>query len=218
MDRSLHLGLAMLNLEPLLVATGPDALDISCRDGDLAVVVRPPPGASWMLEYLAADSWRLLAFDGASASAEVSRVGEDWTVVADPAELMAGGASPVTVRLTVVDAGGRGRFVVERAVGCDAPGGPVARALVWEGEPWPNPFNPTVHARFRLAEAARVRVGVFDLAGRQVKELVSGHVGAGSHSVSWDGTTATGPAGAGVYFLRIDTPDRVLSRKIMLLK
>jgi hypothetical protein len=124
-----------------------------------------------------------------------------------PLRLRLAWGSPGEVRVTVLD--------VDADCGRRAP---AASLLAWEREPWPNPFNPRVSARFALADPAVVRVGVYDLAGRLVADLSAGRREAGSHTVTWDGTGPGGPAGAGIYFLRIDSPRQVLSRKVMLLK
>jgi hypothetical protein len=88
----------------------------------------------------------------------------------------------------------------------------------WAREPWPNPFNPLVNARFALGKASRVQVGIFDLRGRRVAVLADGWFEAGDHAVRWDGRRDGQPAGAGVYLMRISTPEKNLLHKVMLLK
>lgn len=68
----------------------------------------------------------------------------------------------------------------------------------------PNPFARQLVARFSLAEAAPVRLRVFDCSGRQVRELLSGELPAGDHQAAWDGRDARGSlAPDGVYFLEL---------------
>lgn len=45
-------------------------------------------------------------------------------------------------------------------------------------------------------------VEVFDVAGRRVATLARGAFKAGRHTLSWDGATDGGSAGAGLYFVR----------------
>ncbi len=70
--------------------------------------------------------------------------------------------------------------------------------------PSPNPFRGRTELRFRLARAASVDVGVYDLFGRRVKSLRSGEpLPPGDHAVTWDGTDDTGGhVPSGVYFVR----------------
>jgi len=65
----------------------------------------------------------------------------------------------------------------------------------------PNPFNPHTVLSFRLDQAGPVRLALFDVQGRMVRELVNGPRPAGTQDVTWDGTDARGTACAsGVYF------------------
>jgi len=68
----------------------------------------------------------------------------------------------------------------------------------------PNPFVASVHFGYRVSgTAARVDIGVFDLSGRQVRELVSDVRSAGTYTASWDGLDAGGAqVHRGVYFIR----------------
>ena len=69
---------------------------------------------------------------------------------------------------------------------------------------YPNPAAGPLTVDFAIGGAgANVKIAVYDVAGRQVRELVNGFQTAGTHSVRWDGTDAGGSrARAGVYFLR----------------
>jgi bacillopeptidase F len=69
----------------------------------------------------------------------------------------------------------------------------------------PNPFNPSTSISYTLPAASSVTLKVYNAAGRVVNVLVDGRVEqAGSHSVQWDGRTASGSeAAAGMYFFRL---------------
>jgi hypothetical protein len=84
----------------------------------------------------------------------------------------------------------------------------------------PNPFNPTTSIRFFVArDGARVRMSVYDVAGRLVSDLVDGPATAGEHTARWDGTDAGGkPVASGVYFVRLSVDGWSDSRKMALLK
>lgn len=79
---------------------------------------------------------------------------------------------------------------------------------------YPNPFNPATTIAFALAEAATVRLNVYDIAGRWVATLASGVRDAGMHSVAFDGANLS----AGVYFYRLEAGTFSATRKLMLLK
>ncbi|MDO9171610.1 MAG: FlgD immunoglobulin-like domain containing protein, partial [bacterium] len=88
------------------------------------------------------------------------------------------------------------------AVGIDEPSLPRAVALHPVA---PNPFNPATAIAFDLVQAVRVRLEIFDAAGRRVRVLLDETRAAGAHRARWDGTGDDGRAAAsGVYFCRMD--------------
>lgn len=84
---------------------------------------------------------------------------------------------------------------------------------------YPNPFNPSTTIGFTLAQRADVRMGVYDLLGREVRSWDFPAVPAGRHSLEWDGRTAGGiPAASGVYLYELRAAGSRLTRTMMLLK
>jgi len=80
--------------------------------------------------------------------------------------------------------------------------------------PWPNPFNPVTTLRFGLPEESNVSLKVYDVTGKNVADLVSGHLSAGYHSVVWDASTNA----SGLYFVKLTTPGYSATQKLMLVK
>lgn len=71
----------------------------------------------------------------------------------------------------------------------------------------PAPFTSETRLALRLQEATDARIEVFDVAGRLVRTLHQGALGAGVHDVIWDGRRYGGErASPGVYFVRCSTP------------
>jgi hypothetical protein len=80
----------------------------------------------------------------------------------------------------------------------------------------PNPFNPGTEIRFDLPETGRVRIVVYDVAGREVETLVDETRPAGLWQVRWDGLNKNGePAATGIYFCRMETPGSTLTTKMV---
>jgi Zinc carboxypeptidase/Secretion system C-terminal sorting domain len=79
---------------------------------------------------------------------------------------------------------------------------------------YPNPFNPSTHLRFDLAEAANVSLVVYDLLGREVVRVVDEQLQAGPHLRNLD---MSGFA-SGMYFARISAGPMQEMRKIVLMK
>jgi len=98
------------------------------------------------------------------------------------------------------------------------PVGPAGAVL---GRAWPNPFQPSTTIPFRLDEAADVSIVIWDVRGRQVRQLVRDRRPAGSHQAVWDGRDDDGRALApGTYFYRMTVNGRPASRaeKALLLR
>ena len=72
---------------------------------------------------------------------------------------------------------------------------------------------------FELPTSGPVSLRVFDLRGRLVRVLAEGETAAGVHRVVWNGLDVAGQSVAsGTYFYELRTSDRMLVRKMGLLK
>jgi hypothetical protein len=78
----------------------------------------------------------------------------------------------------------------------------------------PNPFNPSTTISYSLPREGVVTLKIYDVAGREVRTLVDGHVPAGAHHLTFDGAALP----SGVYFARISTGDFHKTEKLLLLK
>jgi len=83
----------------------------------------------------------------------------------------------------------------------------------------PNPFNPRTTIRFDVGRSGPVRLGIFDVRGRLVQDLVTGTLASGRHQAVWDGRDRSGrAAAAGVYFVRLTGEGKSLTAKMVLAK
>ena len=83
----------------------------------------------------------------------------------------------------------------------------------------PNPFNSETVVSWFLLEPGLARVEVFALTGQRVAVLHRGPLQAGFHRVHWDGRDDAGRVlASGVYLYRLVSADRVLTRKLTLLR
>jgi hypothetical protein len=70
--------------------------------------------------------------------------------------------------------------------------------------PHPNPVRSSTALRFTLERAGRVRLGVYDAAGRLVRRVIDADLAAGPHETRWDGHDERGrPTAGGVYFVKL---------------
>lgn len=105
-------------------------------------------------------------------------------------------------------------FKADDVIVAKANGVSAAPATFSLGMNYPNPFNSATRINFSLAEASKVSIKVFDLAGRTVATLVDGQMNAGSHVASWNAEASP----AGLYLVKMEAGSFNDTRKITLLK
>jgi len=79
---------------------------------------------------------------------------------------------------------------------------------------YPNPFNPTTTIRYRLVQGGHVRLAIYDVLGRQVATLVDANQQKGVHRV----TFIASQLASGVYFYRLQVGNKVMVKKMLLMK
>ena len=79
---------------------------------------------------------------------------------------------------------------------------------------FPNPFNSTTTISYGLDKSAPTRLEIYDLSGRLVDSLVDECMAGGIYKAVWQ---ADGLA-SGLYFIKLQTTEQVVFRKIMLIK
>ena len=100
-------------------------------------------------------------------------------------------------------------------VGVDEIAAPLPRLA----PPFPNPFNPRTEVVFELPAAGSVRLQVFDLRGRRLRDLVHGSLTAGRHAVVWAGDDDEGRGlPSGVYCLRLVVDRATVTRRVTLVQ
>ena len=91
--------------------------------------------------------------------------------------------------------------------------------IFWVSDGVPNPFNPEIIFRYRLAEPGQVEIAVFNTLGQKVRVLCKEHKLAGAYTISWDGRDDAGrQLSSGVYLLRMQVDGVVQTRKMLLVK
>jgi hypothetical protein len=83
----------------------------------------------------------------------------------------------------------------------------------------PNPFNSSTIIAYDNPRGAKVVLRIYDILGREVRELVNRWQEAGHYKVGWDGRNNQGEeVASGVYFYQLRTGDYKETRKSALIK
>lgn len=84
---------------------------------------------------------------------------------------------------------------------------------------YPNPFNPSTTIQYTLPQSCKVDLTVYNIKGQKVKNLVSEYKMEGIHISFWDGIDERGfSVGSGIYFYQLQTDDKAVKGKMILLK
>jgi flagellar hook capping protein FlgD len=97
--------------------------------------------------------------------------------------------------------------------------GPPEVSRIRFARPKPNPARGPFALSFALPREAKVMVIIYDAAGRRVRELASGALPSGEHSLTWDLRDQGGQVvGAGVYFARLEAEGDSFTKKLVMLR
>ena len=84
---------------------------------------------------------------------------------------------------------------------------------------FPNPFNPSILLEYKIGKRNYVRLDVYNVLGKKVKSLVEEVQEAGNYYAKWDGNNRFNkPLPSGAYFLRIQSGEYHMIKKITLIK
>ncbi len=84
---------------------------------------------------------------------------------------------------------------------------------------YPNPFNPSTSIEYTLKDDDFVNISVYDVRGRRVATLYNNYHSAGKETIVWNGTDDRGRScSSGVYFFKMSTSNKTISKKAILMK
>ncbi len=84
---------------------------------------------------------------------------------------------------------------------------------------YPNPFNSTTILSYEVKKGEHVGLRIYDILGREVRELVNGAQKEGYYRVAWDGRNNQGKeVTSGIYFYQLRAGDYKQTRKLALIR
>ena len=81
-------------------------------------------------------------------------------------------------------------------------------------DPFPNPFNPTTSFAYALRRETKVDLSVYDVNGKMIDNLYSGHQTVGHYRATWNAKMFP----SGIYIIRLWTPYFTQSKKCLLVR
>lgn len=79
---------------------------------------------------------------------------------------------------------------------------------------YPNPFNSNTVIEFDLPKFSQIKLKVYDVTGRLIKEIFSGNLNSGSYKVNFNAENLS----SGIYIYKLETEEVQLVKKMVLLK
>lgn len=79
---------------------------------------------------------------------------------------------------------------------------------------FPNPFNPVTKINFAIPKTGFVSLRVYDVLGKEVANLVSGELKAGTYSYDFNGANFS----SGIYFYRLESNGLIETKQMVLVK
>jgi hypothetical protein len=79
---------------------------------------------------------------------------------------------------------------------------------------YPNPFNPSAVIKYELPKTGFVSLKIYDILGNEISILEEGIKQAGSHEITYNATNLA----SGIYFVKLETDEASVSKKMILVK
>jgi hypothetical protein len=79
---------------------------------------------------------------------------------------------------------------------------------------YPNPFNPETNIKFDMPKSGLTKLKIFDLLGREVKNLYTGKLNAGKYEFKFNAKELA----SGIYFYKLESEDFTKIMKMVLIK
>ena len=84
---------------------------------------------------------------------------------------------------------------------------------------YPNPFNNSVSISFEIPNSKNVNLSIFDMKGRNIRQMNLGVLSTGFHKVLWDGKNNFGnELPSGIYMAVLEVGAKINIQKISFIK
>ena len=79
---------------------------------------------------------------------------------------------------------------------------------------YPNPFNPETIIEYSVPQEGHLKLEIFDITGQKIETLFDGFQETGYYTIAWNASEYS----SGVYLYRLTLEDRIITKRMTLLK
>jgi glucose/arabinose dehydrogenase len=207
-----------------LISAAPQVVLIDPNGGESI-----PEGTVFTIQWSASDDIGVtgvdleLSLDGGATfpialASGIANTGEyDWTVADTPTANARVRARVSDADLQTAQDASDADFAITNA-DTHVPGSGVPETVFLSANA-PEPFSELTRVTYGVPRATNATLQVYSTEGRAIRTLVSERVEAGRFEETWDGRDAAGTrVAAGLYFLKLSTPEGDVTRRITLVK
>ncbi len=84
---------------------------------------------------------------------------------------------------------------------------------------YPNPFNPSTNFEIIVADRNFVSANIYNVLGQKITRLINDNLDPGTYQVRWDGRDQFGrQVSSGIYLLQVSSGEKMITRKLALVK
>ena len=79
---------------------------------------------------------------------------------------------------------------------------------------YPNPFNTSTKINYYIPYSSKIQLNIYDILGKEIQNLYNGQNSQGFHTIDWNADNLS----SGLYIVQMKTNNKVLNKKVMLIK
>ena len=79
---------------------------------------------------------------------------------------------------------------------------------------YPNPFNPQTSINWTMPDPGEISLDIYNIRGQFIENVFNGIKESGNHEINWIASAYP----SGIYFYRLTIDERILQKKMILLK
>ena len=192
--------------------------------GNQNIIATTNGGSNWVIQYTdpvtyLSDMYFYNASNGAAVGEEGKRLhttngGLNWISDTEPSGIIALNTVTYSGSSTMYCGGTHGFISTRNSLtGINHNGTEIPESFSVK-QNYPNPFNPNTVIQFTLPKTGFVKISVFDISGKFIKDIIKSELNAGSYTADFNGSDLS----SGVYFYSLTSGEFTDVKKLLFLQ